>query len=608
MQRLYLISYLVAAATAANYQDDYRTQWEAFKSIHSKTYQSSEEDLLRFKIFTENSRLIANHNAKYVKGLVSFKLGMNQFGDLLPHEISKMLNGLRVRHRNEQNSTFVPPANVNDSSLPESIDWREKGAVTAVKDQGKCGSCWAFSATGALEGQHFLKTGKLVPLSEQNLIDCAGAYGPQGCEGGNFDCAFTYVKDNGGIDTEESYPYEAVDGACRFKREDVGATDTGFVDLKMFSESELQKAVANVGPISVGIDASRSSFHFYAGGVYDDPACFSTLPSHAVLVVGYGVLDGKKYWLVKNSWSESWGDKGYILMSRDKDNQCGIATVPSYPLKSEMKPSMPTLLLVTNLVAGTVLLDQALIEEQWKSFKSMHGKLYQTKEEEQKRLLIFSSNLELIKEHNQKYNEGNVSFKLAMNRFGDMVGALESQQFLKTGKLIQLSAQNIVDCGAMFHNRNCDGGFMDSTYGYIKVNGGIDSEESYPYVGTKSDCAFDPTGVAATVSSFVDINSATEMALKTKVALVGPVCAFIDNRMPTFTFYSEGVYHDSGCSKDTMYQGVLIVGYGATEKGEKYWIVRNSWGTNWGQEGYILIRRDAHNECGIASFITYPVI
>lgn len=334
---------------------------------------------------------------------------------------------------------------------------------------------------------------------------------------------------------------------------------------------------------------------------------------------------------------------------------------------------MPTLLIVTNLVAGTVLLDQAFIEEQWKSFKSMHGKLYQTKEEEQKSILIFASNLEFIKEHNQKYNEGNVSFKLAMNRFGDMlgselsqavtfspgrrsslevlacpeepihlnasdlpdevdwrkqgavtpvpdqgsclssyafsaVGALESQQFRKTGKLIQLSAQNIVDCGAMFHNRNCDGGFMDSTYGYINVNGGIDSEESYPYVGTKSDCAFDQTGVAATVSSFVDINSATEMALMTKVALVGPVCAFIDNRMPTFTFYSEGVYHDSRCSKDTMYQGVLIVGYGATEKDEKYWIVRNSWGAKWGQEGYILIRRDAHNECGIASFITYPVI
>ncbi|KAL1444788.1 hypothetical protein MTO96_029460 [Rhipicephalus appendiculatus] len=118
------------------------------------------------------------------------------------------------------------------------------------------------------------------------------------------------------------------------------------------------------------------------------------------------------------------------------------------------------------------------------------------------------------------------------------------------------------------------------------------------------DCAFDPTGVAATVSSFVNINSATETTLMTKVALVGPVCAFVDNRQSTFTFYSEGVYHDSGCVKDGMYQAVLIVGYGATKDGQKYWIVRNSWGTNWGQDGYILIRRDSHNECGIASFIT----
>ncbi|XP_070395528.1 procathepsin L-like [Dermacentor albipictus] len=342
MQRLYSICYLVAAAIAANSQDVYRTDWVEFKSAHNKAYQSSAEELFRFKIFTENSLLIAKHNAKYVKGLVSFKLGMNSFGDLLPHEVSEMLNGFRVRHRIEQNSTFVTAANLNESNLPESIDWREEGAVTAVKDQGQCGSCWAFSATGTLEGQHFLKTGKLVSLSEQNLIDCTRAYGPRGCNGGNYDLAFTYVKDNGGTDTEESYPYEAavsdviikalMDGPCRFKKEDVGATDTGFVDLKRFSESELQKAVAKVGPISSGIDASRSTFHFYAGGVYDDPDCFSTLPDHAVLVVGYGVLDGKKYWLVKNSWGESWGDKGYILMSRDKDNQCGIATVPSYPL------------------------------------------------------------------------------------------------------------------------------------------------------------------------------------------------------------------------------------------------------------------------------------
>lgn len=341
-------------------------------------------------------------------------------------------------------------------------------------------------------------------------------------------------------------------------------------------------------------------------------------------------------------------------------------------MKSPMKILLPTMLLATKLISGFCSVDKEYAKEEWKVFKLTHGKYYHSKLEEENRFAIFVRNLELIMEHNKKYKEGNASFKLAMNRFGDVLqselrqapavkprrrftlklpcrdtpdglnvsdlpaevdwrkegavtpvpdqgsclssyafsatGALESQWFRKTGKLVPLSAQNIVDCGAMFHNRNCDGGFMDSTYGYIKVNGGIDSEESYPYVGTKSDCAFDPSGVAATVSSFVNINSATESTLMTKVALVGPVCAFVDNSQSTFTFYSEGVYHDSGCLKDSMRQAVLIVGYGATKDGQKYWIVRNSWGTNWGQDGYILIRRDSDNECGIASFITYPVI
>lgn len=323
------------------------------------------------------------------------------------------------------------------------------------------------------------------------------------------------------------------------------------------------------------------------------------------------------------------------------------------------------------LAATSLALQQEFVKDEWELFKAKHEKSYKSGEEEYRRKLIFEKNLELIIEHNKKYADGNISYKLAMNRFGDMlpseltpaalvpsgertnleahsspavslnitdlpeeldwrkkgavtpvpdqgsclssyafsaIGALESQQFLKTGKLVPLSAQNVVDCGGMFHNRNCDGGFMDSTYGYIKVNGGIDSEESYPYVGVKSDCAFDQTEVAATVSSYVDIRSAIELTLKTELATVGPVCAFIDNRLSSFILYSEGVYHDPKCAKDTMRHAVLIVGYGATEKGEKYWIVRNSWGTYWGQDGYILIRRDSSNECGIGSFITYPVI
>lgn len=217
------------------------------------------------------------------------------------------------------------------SGLPDFINWADLGAVTPVKNQKHCGSCWAFSSTGALEGQHFIKTKQLVSLSEQNLVDCV--LKSAGCSGGSMDTAFEYVTQNKGIDTEQSYAYEQQNGECRFKKQSVGATAKGFKQIPV-SDEHLKEAVALVGPISVAIDAT--GLNLYEGGVYTNENCSSTQLNHAVLVVGYGTTDVPSihdYWLVKNSWGEGWGESGYIRMSRKQKNICGISSFAMYPLE-----------------------------------------------------------------------------------------------------------------------------------------------------------------------------------------------------------------------------------------------------------------------------------
>ncbi|XP_034241344.1 cathepsin L1-like [Thrips palmi] len=333
MKFLIVLAAFVAVATCWSIpsEDELANHWQKFKAEHGKNYANELEETHRMKIFKENAIKVAKHNARFDAGEVTFTVAINKYADLHTHEVAERLNG----YRSPVNKPVRAVHNVSEPvAFPwpwkKSVDWRKKGYVTDVKDQGQCGSCWAFSTTGSLEGALFKKNKKLVSLSEQNLVDCSSEN--SGCNGGLMDYAFAYIKSNGGIDTEDSYPYTGLDGSCSYSKDNSAGTLSSFVDIKQFSESDLQDAVKKVGPVSVAIDASNWSFQMYSSGVYYEPSCSSTSLDHGVLAVGYG-SDGrnKDYWIVKNSWGTSWGEKGYIRMARNKKNNCGIASEASYP-------------------------------------------------------------------------------------------------------------------------------------------------------------------------------------------------------------------------------------------------------------------------------------
>ncbi|XP_012692203.2 procathepsin L-like [Clupea harengus] len=311
-------------------------EFHAWKLKFGKSYRSPKEEAQRKLTWLSTRPRVLAHNILADQGIKTYRMGMNQFSDMDNEEYR---NTVLLRSTFLSNETkTLDQRGINTSrqkggtKLPDSVDWRKKACVTFVKDQTHhCGSCWAFSTTGALESHTCIKYGRLPSLSEQQLVDCSRSYGNMGCNGGYIDLTYQYVIKSGGVDTEDSYPYQAEDDNCRFKPSDVGASCRGYTKVKTpGNESALQEAVANEGPVSVAIDAERD-FRFYESGVYDEPSCSRTRLNHAMLVVGYGTEDGQDYWLVKNSWSASWGEEGYIKMSRNQDNQCGIASYAFYP-------------------------------------------------------------------------------------------------------------------------------------------------------------------------------------------------------------------------------------------------------------------------------------
>lgn len=343
---LFIYGCLLVLAVSAD--DD---TWSNFKVKYSKTYNLTEATL-RKSIFEANLLKIQEHNKKYDQGLVTYKLGINKFADLTADEFSARLatNIISLESLSLPNGTLYTPN--ENLSVPESIDWRTKGAVTGVKNQGLCGGCWAFSATGVIEGQVAIQTGNLVSLSEQQLIDCDTTN--YGCSGGVVQLAFLYVQDNG-LMTEEVYPYKQTASSCKAtstKSNKVFVKD--YVNIKQGSEDDLKSAVGSIGPVSIAMQAD--SIQFYESGIFEG-SCTGSL-NHGVLAVGYDKdsTTGTYYWIMKNSWGTSWGESGYFRLKMGS-NLCGITTQSCYTTYSHSNNLVKNnLLVVFGLVAAALRL------------------------------------------------------------------------------------------------------------------------------------------------------------------------------------------------------------------------------------------------------------
>ncbi|KAJ8943322.1 hypothetical protein NQ318_004763 [Aromia moschata] len=563
---------------------------------YDKIYASPHEEQRRFAIFRENLRTIQEHNELYEQGIVSYRLGINKFADQTRDEFASRLT-YRVIYSSDINKTEFS----NSVEVPDSVDWRTEGAVTYVKDQGGCTASWAFSAAGALEGQYSLMNGRSISLSAQQLIDCDTEN--DGCSGGNPMPSYNYVKDEG-LESWDDYPYTGNNGVCRHDETISLAACRRYEEL-VASEDNLKVAVGAIGPISIAVDAT--DFFLYSSGIFYDAACSSDILSlnHAVLAVGYDTISGQDYWIIKNSWGPEWGEDGYIRLARNIDNHCGVASAANFPVK--------------------------------------YNKTYKSILQDTTRFKNFRQNLRRIEEHNEKYERGEISYKLGVTKFADKTqkefknqlnslqdstddeffvafppsasedvpdekdwrkegvvsgvkdqgsciaswafaatASLESCNAIIKEQLLTFSEQYLIDCNKK-NNYGCGGGRVINAGkdGLCKMNGTLLKD----------------VGFAAVRSS--------EEELKYAVGLTGPIVSSLD--VSGLSLYAGGVYDEPDCKNDSTNHQIVIVGYGSTNNGTDYWLIKNSWGTDWGEDGYLrLLRRD--NYCGILNSAMHPII
>ena len=305
---------------------DNQTMFNEWKTKHNKSYTTVNEESKRYKNFIKNYNKVNAHNNS--SSNTSYKMALNKFSDMSDEEFSAS-HGYQTLDVSANETITLE---TSSSSIPDSWDWVEQGAVTPIKNQGSCGSCWSFSATGAMEGAYFIKSQSLVSLSEQQLVDCSSTIGNMGCNGGSMNASFMYANQYG-MELETTYPYTGVTGTCSYNSSSVvsGLTVSKYVNVSSDNSDQLKAAVYQQ-PVSIAIDAM--DIMNYSSGIYTG-SCGTSL-DHGVLVVGYGSENGVDYWKIKNSWGDNWGEDGYFRLQRTSGStgsgMCGMLECPSYPV------------------------------------------------------------------------------------------------------------------------------------------------------------------------------------------------------------------------------------------------------------------------------------
>ncbi|KAM9461482.1 digestive cysteine proteinase 2 [Clarias gariepinus] len=336
VSRIFLVSHVLSLpqSMAVESEEEAPSEWKLWKRTYGVDYEEERDDMQRRAIWEKNNNLIEDNNRRFFIGMSKFSMAMNKYGDLTRLEYNQLL-GAKVKGNAYKKGKTANARKLRyhaQSLRLTSIDYRQMGYVTEIKDQGYCGSCWAFSTTGAIEGQMFKTTGQLISLSEQNLVDCSRPYGTYGCNGAWMANAYDYVINNG-LQASDTYPYTSVDTQpCFHDSSNIVAQIRDYRFIPTGDEQALADALATIGPITVAVDADHPSFLFYSSGIYEEPSCNPNNLSHAVLLVGYGSEGGRDYWIIKNSWGTGWGEGGYMRMIRNGSNTCGIASYALYPI------------------------------------------------------------------------------------------------------------------------------------------------------------------------------------------------------------------------------------------------------------------------------------